>query len=116
MGFRFDGYRRLTFQFNDGWKGEDAHEFIGEFLMLKCRVRPPGDQEACYDEAGERIFTVRAPRGLSSGDIINALQDVFTTACRCEHDCCGHLQTRAGLPRRIKRREWVVEVRCFHNI
>ena len=41
--------------------------------MLKCRVRPPGDQEACYDEAGERIFTVRAPRGVSRGDIINAL-------------------------------------------
>ena len=26
MGIKFDGYRRLTFQFNDGWKGEDEHE------------------------------------------------------------------------------------------
>ena len=116
MGNRFDGCRRLTFQFNDGWKGEDAHEFIGEFVMLRCRIRPPSDKEAGHGAAGERIFTVRVPRGLSRGDIIHALQDVFTTGCRCEHDCCGHLQTRARLPRRSKRREWVVEVSRYYNV
>ena len=39
MGFRFDGYRRLTFQFNDGWKGEDEYQYLGEFMILKSRLR-----------------------------------------------------------------------------
>ena len=116
MGNRFDGYRRLTYQFNDGWKGEDAHEYIGEFLILQCRCRPFGSQDMSGGEAGDRVYTVRVPRGVCQGDIINALQDAFTSGCRCEHDCCGHMQTRANLPRRVKRRQWVVVVRCYHNV
>lgn len=116
MGVRFDGYRRLTFQFNDGWKGEDEYLFLGEFMILKSRLRHSNHQESSNGEAGERIYTVRVPRGVSRGDIINALRDTFTTGCRCENDCCGHLQTYAYLPRCLRRRTWVVEVRCYYNV
>ena len=116
MGFRFDGYRRLTFQFNDGWKGADEYQYLGEFMILKSRLRHSNHQDSSNGEAGERIYTVRVPRGISRGDIINALRDTFTNGCRCEHDCCGHLQTYAYLPRRQKRRTWVVEVHCYYNV
>ena len=46
MGIRFDGYRRLTFQFIDGWKGEDEHEFLGEFMILKCRLRQSANMDS----------------------------------------------------------------------
>ena len=75
MGFRFDGYRRLTFQFNDGWKGEDEYQYLGEFMILKSRLRHSNHQDSSNGEAGERIYTVRVPRGISRGDIINALRD-----------------------------------------
>jgi hypothetical protein len=116
MGIKFDGYRRLTFQFNDGWKDEDEHEFLGEFMILKSRIRQSSNHDTSNGEAGERIYTVRAPRCVSEADIINALRDAFTSGCRCEHDCCGHLQTYAYLPKRQKRRTWVVEVRCYYNV
>ncbi len=74
MGIKFDGYRRLTFQFNDGWKGEDEHEFLGEFMILKNRIRQSRNQDSSNGEAGERIYTVRAPRGVSRTDIINVLR------------------------------------------
>ncbi len=55
MGIRFDGYRRLTFQFNNGWKGEDEHQYLGEFMILKCRHRLFNYQDSSNGEAGERI-------------------------------------------------------------
>ncbi len=116
MGIRFEGYRRLTFQFNDSWKDEDEHQYVGEFMILKCRIRHPSLQDSSNGEAGERIYTVRVPRGVSRDDIINALRDSFTYGCRCEHDCCGHLQSYAYLPRRQKRRTWMVEVRSYYNV
>ena len=116
MGFRFDGYCRLTFQFNDGWKGEDEYQYFGEFMILKSRLRHSNHQDSSNGEAGERIYTVRVPRGISRGDIINALRDAFTNGCRCEHDCCGHVQWSGRVVRRNKRREWLVELRASRNV
>lgn len=61
MGIGFDGYRRLTFQFSDGWKGEDEHQYLGEFMMLKCRYRHSNHQDSSNGEVGERTIRFVLP-------------------------------------------------------
>ena len=116
MGQNFSGYRRQTFHYVNGWSNLDEHEYVGEFRLLNSRHVPPSDYEAEYGDAGTYFMTVRAPRGVSREAISEALQTEFTTGCRCEHDCCGHIQHSAGVPIHKKRRNWVVPVSAYYNV
>lgn len=110
----FDGYKRITFRFNEGWKGDDEHEYVGKFRILK--IRRVANTDTSNGEAEGRIYTVAAPRGASEADVANVLRGAFTWHCRCEHDCCGHLLTGIYLIRRTKRWEWLVEVVRGNNV
>jgi hypothetical protein len=116
MGYNFQGYRRLTFGYATGWSRLDEHEYVGEFRLLNSRLSPPTDKAEEYGEEGTYFITVRAPRGASHEAIAEALQAEFNSGCRCEHDCCGHVQHSAGKPIHKKRRNWVVPVRAYLNI
>lgn len=110
----FDGYKRTTFSFNEGWKDDDEYEHAGKFRILK--IRRVAETDTGNGEAEGRNYTVAAPRGTSKAGVINVLQGAFTRHCRCEHDCCGHLLTGVSSIRRIKRREWLVEVARRYNV
>jgi len=115
-GYNFSGYKRLTFGYQLGWRGEDHHEYVGEFHVLNRRHTPPTNYEAGYGDDGLDTITVRAPRGVSREDVAAALVSEFSNACRHEHDCCGCLITRAGTPQRVKQRNWVVPVSRSFNV
>jgi hypothetical protein len=44
-----------------------------------------------------------------------AIGDYFDSSCRCEHDCCGHVNT-SGRARRVGRRTWLVKIRATRNV
>lgn len=116
MGSNFHGYRRLTFGYSSGWSNLDEHEYVGEFRLLNSRRAAPTTEEEEYGEAGTYFLTVRAPRGASAEAIEDVLRTEFTNGCRCEHDCCGHVQHSAGKPIHKKQRNWVVPVRAYLNV
>ena len=116
MGYNFYGYRRLTFTYVIGWSSLDEHELVGEFRVLNSRHVRPSDQAAESGGAGTYFVTVRAPRGAAPEAIQDALVNEFSRGCRCEHDCCGHVQHSASTPKRQKRRNWVVPVHAYYNV
>jgi hypothetical protein len=117
MGQKFAGYRRLTHTYSEGWSHLDKHEYVGEFKLLNSpRHMPPTLSEAESGDQGTYLMAVSAPRGVKNKVISEVLQDEFTSGCRCEHDCCGHIQRSAGVPRKTNRRTWIVPVRVYRNV
>lgn len=112
----FDGFKRTSFRFNNGWKDNDEHEYVGKFRILKRKAVTATEKEVSYGGADGRFFTVLAPKGASENDVINAIEDTFTWHCRCEHDCCGHLYSGVLSIHRTKKREWLVEQIRRYNV
>lgn len=111
----FAGYQRQTFKFNDAWKNEDEHEYIGKFGILAVRFTPADAHGASYGDVGTYRYTIKVPRGAALATVNNVLRNEFSGGCRCEHDCCGHQFFQTGSPKHIKRREWIVDVRAAYN-
>jgi hypothetical protein len=116
MGEVFAGYRRLTHKYVSGWSHLDEQEYVGEFRLLNSRHLPPSEKDEDFGDEGTYFMTVRAPRGASPEAIKDVLIDTFSHGCRCEHDCCGHVQHSASVPVHKKQREWVVPVRAYLNV
>lgn len=108
----FAGYARLTYRYNDGWKGEDEYTYVGLFRLLKWTEPDygPDTGKSWYGESWARTYTVKAPAGLSFEQVENVLRNEFRHSCRCEHDCCGHTSSRAHKVIHVKRREYRVVV------
>lgn len=115
-GYNFEGYRRITHQYEPGWEELDEHKYIGEFRLLNRRHTPPTAHEMKFGSRGTDLLTIRAPRGVSSDDVIAVLMAEFTTACRCERDCCGCVFMVARTPRHVRRRNWIVPVERKLNV
>jgi len=108
----FAGWARRTYRFNNSYKADDEHEYVGEFRVIRHVIVKNDD----YEMADGSIFTVKAPRGVSRADVVNVLTNTFSRNCRCEHDCCGCVQSGVSNVRRAKRREWRVEVLRRYNV
>lgn len=104
----FSGYLRTTFHYNAGWSALDGSAPVGEFRLLRSRTSRA--------DPGVSIHTVRAPTGVAADLVRRALIDTFETACRCEHDCCGHPFTTVDRLERGQRRHWFVTVRQRLNV
>lgn len=102
---------RLTYRYVTGWAGE-CDEWGDGLLFRRLAYRSVRND----GETAESVVTVRAPAGATDKEIITALRSYFTTGCRCEHDCCAHWQSYAGIPRRVKRRQWVMPINYFRNV
>lgn len=117
MGQKFAGYRRLTHQYSQGWSHLDKHEYIGEFKVLNSpRHIPPALHEAESGDLGTYLMAVCAPRGVPNKVIAEVLEEEFSTSCRCEHDCCGHIQRSARRAIKTNRRTWIVPVHVYRNV
>lgn len=112
----FDGYKRTSFRFNNGWKDDEQHEYVGKFRILKRKAIAATENDASYGGADGRLITILAPKGVSKNDVINVIENTFTLHCRCEHDCCGHLLSGVHSIRRTKKREWLVEQSRSYNV
>jgi len=111
MPERFIGYKRLTFKYSEGYKHLDRSEYLGTFKVL-------GGERLRWSDDGEsrdRRLTVVAPRGVAPRDAVAAIEDAMSYGCQCEHDCCGHWQSRARA-RRTKGRDYAVEIHEYPNV
>ncbi|KWN05905.1 hypothetical protein WT83_27895 [Burkholderia territorii] len=115
-GTTFRGYKRLTHHYALGWEHLDEHEYLGDFRVLNVRYFPSAGGD--YDDLGERVYTIRAPRLLSEADIRDTLVSELSFGCRCQHDCCGHAFAHVYRQdvKRVKRRRWVVRVHVHRNV
>jgi hypothetical protein len=105
--------RRLTHHYVPGWAGEDEWQSVGGYSLLRTRTIPGGDWESW---GWSNTVRVDASPGAGKLDIERALLDTFAWGCRCEHDCCGHVQGAAHKAVHIKGREWVVHGRSSRNV
>lgn len=105
-------YKRDSHTYTDGWADLDEWTHLGTAKMLQPRMTeaPNG-----YDEGGQYLAKVIAPRQLKSLDISHAIADTIEgSSCRHDHDCCGCPTTHASV-KRTSAREYSVFFRVFFN-
>lgn len=100
---------RVTWGYNDGWQhldkwGEGINVHI---LSTSKRIYDPNDM---YGECWTRFIRIKAPYGVLHDTVYHILICNFRQNCRCEHDCCGHVSSWPMSAKRLRRREWLVEV------
>jgi hypothetical protein len=108
---RIELERRITHRYNEGWSHLDQHEYIGTARVLS---RKPHGSEDYESKKTFSLLLVTSKEPLES--IKEAIEDTFRHACRCEHDCCGHIQSRVNRVRRLKSGLWAVIESHSRNI
>lgn len=104
-------FLRRTRRYNDGWAHLDEQEPIGTARHLSSK-QTKKDADGCTTLS---LFMVSS--SASADDIESALYDTLTSACRCEHDCCGHMQSRVSRIRRLgKGSLFAVRISNYRNI
>lgn len=127
MPFRTHLYARLTHKYVPGWADEDnwvpltpakftgptlvSQNDDGDFTERREATLSPGAW-ACAQYLHRRHAKegVSLPRWLAA-----QIGDNLTSGCRCEHDCCGHLQVSA-YAQYLGQRRFSVEVRHYRNV
>lgn len=112
--YKFYAFKRLTFDYSEGWNGLDESEDVGECGILKTTPKK------WYSADGYTyLLTIKTPAGLSkkssNGTLHNIVQYSLGYSCRCEHDCCGHFQHNLIWVKKSKRRE-IVALFCAHAL
>lgn len=97
MAERFHAQIRLTHRYSAGWADMDDYEFPGFTVKV---VRGRFDQGADFDSTQTTAIEITASRPVTEREIAGALRSQYSYGCRCEHDCCGHLN---GGPSRIQK-------------
>lgn len=135
----------LTRQYNLGWESEEQHLDVCEGRATAPRRIPLesdedwmegfivelSPQELARAKAAWKDFQARIRRDLKeerSWRELSSIQpatfrrfiewslgDVCSFGCRCEHDCCGHVQGSA-VANQLSPRHYSVRVRKYHNV
>lgn len=105
---------RMSHQYEEGWRYLDRYtdRDWSWRLLGTAHLRAPDPGSSVV------VYTVRASRPVSRKEMAQAMAAAFNRGCRCEHDCCGHVQWSV-LPhqvRRSKRREWLVPIAGVRNV
>ena len=102
---------RKTYRYNDAYSSLDDWEDIGTFRQLSIRTLSK-DAESVKTRA---LVSVQSKASVD--DIKSAVREMFRSACRCEHDCCGHFQSHASRVRRAgKSSLYFVTIHSNRNI
>lgn len=114
MPYYFEGYKRITHKFNEGWKDLDQQEYIGRFKQLGIKA---GGVHYTDDEGSTDMkLTFVAPKGVNAEDAIEVIRNELSYGCRCEHDCCGHMQSYGRDIKRVKGRIFTAVLHRYPNI
>jgi hypothetical protein len=105
-------YQRMTNTYASGWSHLDDWQHLGTAKMLQPRMTAEGNG---YDEGGQYLAKVIAPRHLKGQDLTRAIENTIEgSSCTHEHDCCGCPTTHARVTR-TSSREYSVFYRVFFN-
>jgi hypothetical protein len=95
--------RQTSHRYNDAWAYLNNHEHVGTARVLTSKPHGKSDGES------KRTFSVLLVTSQEPTDTIaKAIRDTMRHSCRCEHDCCGHWQSRVNHVRRLKSGLWAV--------
>jgi hypothetical protein len=104
---------RMSHKYHTGWNGLDRWQTIGKAIVTKS-----GD--AKWDDQGEgfkQVILVEAEApGIRPANVKRALSDRFASGCRCEHDCCGHVQTFTHRVFHMGGDRYAVSIYGYRNI
>jgi hypothetical protein len=105
---------RLSHKYVNGWSNLDRWHYIGD-------ARPiPTGRASRWDENGEsfrRFELLEVNAGNTRPDNVKrAIMDTMQTGCRCEHDCCGHVQSYVSAVRRLDSNLYAATVRGYRNV
>ena len=110
-------YQRLTHKYAEGWASElDRWHYIGDAGILKYGKPVYLDK---YGESWNTVIRVKLSylaHDATEEQAMDAMRTLFNRACRCEHDCCGHVQSYGTTVRKDKRREYLVRVHSYVNV
>lgn len=120
---------RLTFRYVQGWRGEDDWEPLTQ-ARLTAGVQTAHDYED-YSTTHRHLLTFGPANWQEAQQLYHRLPredrpsfvrwlgsmvaEHFAYGCRCEHDCCGHLQGSASTTY-IGQRRFSVERRTTRNV
>jgi len=105
-------YKRTTHKYRDGWRHLDRSMYVGTVKVLQGRVVREAED---FDDGGEVLHRVVAPRDLRDVDLSRAIIDTMGgNNCQHEHDCCG-CELRHVTVTRIKPRQYAVVISYSYN-
>lgn len=67
-------------------------------------------------ETAKSFIRVKVRSIFDDDQIARALYDNFADGCSCEHDCCGHWQTRTSDVKRVSKDNWIVWLSHYRNV
>lgn len=104
---------RLTHRYNTGWSYLDKRHDLGVGKVEKART-------AKWDKRGEsftELLIVDASElKYRDANIARALLSSFDEGCRCEHDCCGHIQRHTRAVRKVAPKRFAVLIGGYRNV
>lgn len=105
MAERFNAQVRLTYKYNDAWAELDEYEFPGFTVKVVYGRFEKGED---FDSTQTTAIEITASRPVTRKEITDTLRAQYRQACRCEHDCCGHLNGGPYMIRRASKngRHW----------
>lgn len=110
--YYFDLAVRTTRKYSVAWSDLDAWFTLGRCKVKKCLPERISNHDT---RTQLLLLSVEAP-GYRRANIERAIRDTFVKACRCEHDCCGHLQTQVHRIRGLSGGEYAVKLFSYRNI
>lgn len=110
-----DLFVRLSHKYVDGWSYLDKSHNLGEGMVTHAKPKR-------WDASGDycRQLLIVSPDETAARyrpiNIIRAIRDSFTSACRCEHDCCGHVHSSPSRVRPMPGNRYAVLIDGCRNV
>jgi len=105
--------RRTTRKYSAGWSHLDDSKNVGTARVLSSSIV---DRDK-FGEYRVQTLILRVRSTCPPDEVRDAIHDTLTSGCRCEHDCCGHVQTSVHRTRKTPRGNlWVVKLGLSRNI
>lgn len=102
---------RLTYGYNSGWSHLDKWHDLGEATVVA--VGKPRESQDSYRQV--QIVEVACP-GYRPRNVVRALESTMVRSCRCQHDCCGHVQSSPAKIRPLGKDRYAVLMSGYRNV
>lgn len=102
---------QLTHEWARGYSHLEKRHELGEATITRQGKRK--EREDYYSQ----LLILSFPKsGYRPGNIIRAIHDTLQSFCRCEHDCCGHMQTSVHSVRPLCDGLFAVRTGGYRNV
>lgn len=105
---------RTTRKYVAGWSHLDDHHDLGT-----CQIIDQRESHRKDSESFRRMIILEVDASVARyrpRNIVRAIEDSFAHGCRCEHDCCGHVQAYVTGVRRLCRNRYAAWQSCYRNV